>query len=438
MGLREATILLLIFGAVAVAAADSKHRPDHGKAGAKPAKAPPPAAERPDPAAADGAAATTDDAKAKEDQAASEVDRLPFVTGPKRVDLGNSTEIELPEGFHLYEKAQAEEISRKLGNGTDGLVAMVVKPGSEWLVVIEYDASGYVDDSDADELDADELMDSYRKGTEEQNKRRKALGVSELFLDSWSEKPRYEKPLHHLVWGLAGHSTEGKVINFFTRILGRNGYLSVNLIDEPERIEASKKEALAILQATRFKPGAAYADHVDSDRSSGIGLRGLVLGGAGVAVASKIGLFAKILLVFKKLFIVVIAAIGGLFRWLFRRKPRETQVDPLAGVAVSGTGAPPQGQQGAWPQQEQQAWPQQEQQAWPQQGQQQAWPQQGQQPDPQQAAWPQQGQQQAWPQQGQQQAWPQQGQQPDPQQAAWPQPPWPPGSGRGPGDGSSG
>jgi uncharacterized membrane-anchored protein len=129
------------------------------------------------------------------------------------------------------------------------------------------------------------------------------------------------------------------VVNHFTRILGRNGYLAIDLIDAPERLEASKKEALAILQSTHFNPGSTYADHVSSDHSSGIGLRGLVLGGAGVAVASKLGLLAKILLVFKKLFIVIGAAVAGLFRWLFRRKSAASSES----VSMAPPSGPPDG-----------------------------------------------------------------------------------------------
>src|SRR5215468_2930921 len=313
MGIREATLVTVILGMTAAATADA--RP------AKPAKAAkPPAA---DPKAAESPAAAADAAPGKPGDAAAEADEQipPHVVGPRHVDLGNNTSIELPEGMVLFERAVAQDLLRKGGDPPDGVVAMVFKPGSDWHALIEYSASGYIEDSDADDLDAGELLDSYRKGTEEQNKIRKAHGSSELFIDSWSEPPRYERASHHLVWGLAAHDTDGKVINSFTRILGRNGYLSVDLIDSPERLEASKKEALPILQATHFNPGSTYADHVSSDHSSGIGLRGLVLGGAGVAVASKLGLFAKLLLVFKKLFIVIGAAIAGLFRWLFRRKP---------------------------------------------------------------------------------------------------------------------
>ncbi|HEX7841845.1 MAG TPA: DUF2167 domain-containing protein [Kofleriaceae bacterium] len=315
----------MVFGAAAVAAADTKPskappaKAAHARGEAKPTAAP---AEKPDPGTADSAA----------DQAAEPEDAAPLpphIVGPRRVDLGSNTAIDLPDGMVLLERAEAQALLRKNGDPTEGVVALVFKPGSTWHVFIDYDDSGYIDDSDAGDLDAGDLLDSYRKGTEEQNKTRKSLGKPELTIDTWTEAPRYEKAQHHLVWGLAAHDIDGKVVNFFTRILGRNGYLSIDLIDAPERMEASKKEALAILQATHFNPGSTYADHVSSDHSSGIGLRGLVLGGAGVAVASKLGLLAKLLLVFKKAFILVFAAIGGFFRWLFRRKPRTQGMDPL-------------------------------------------------------------------------------------------------------------
>lgn len=332
MGTREAIYFTMILGIAAAATADAK------PTRSKPAK--PPAA---DAKAADAKAATPDDAApggSGEATAEAAEDALPpHIVGPKHVDLGDSTAIELPEGMVLFERAVAQDLLRKNGDPPDGVVAMVFKPGSEWHAFIEYSASGYIDDSDADDLDAGDLLDSYRKGTEEQNKTRKKLGKPELVIDSWSEPPRYERATHHLVWGLLAHDTDGKVVNYFTRILGRNGYLAIDLIDAPERLEASKKEALAILQSTHFNPGSTYADHVSSDHSSGIGLRGLVLGGAGVAVASKLGLLAKILLVFKKLFIVIGAAIAGLFRWLFRRKSSAGS-EPMAMGPPSG---PPDG-----------------------------------------------------------------------------------------------
>lgn len=268
---------------------------------------------------------------------------LPHVEGPKLVDLGHQAEIELPAGLTLFERATAQDLMRKLGNDADAVVAAILPPAGtgDWLIVIEAEDVGYVSDEDADELDAATMLEQFKAGTARQNVERHKLGVPELYVDGWTERPHYEAAAHHLVWGLDAHDSNGKVINFLTRFLGRNGYLSVNLIDEPQNIERSKQQAMAILNAVRFKAGAQYADHESSDRDSGLGLRALVLGGAGVAIAKKGGILIALLLALKKGFIVVLAAIGGFFKWLFGRKKDVPSTPPLTPDADGG--APPVG-----------------------------------------------------------------------------------------------
>ena len=225
---------------------------------------------------------------------------------------------------------------------------MILPPDPEkthWLVVIEADDNGYVNDSDSDQLDPDSMMKEFVAGTEEQNKKRATMGIAPLTLDGWSQQPAYDKAKHHLVWGLKGHSTDGPVINFFTRFLGRAGYLSVNLIDDPTTIEQSKKEALSILEALHFKPGQRYDDHAEGDKDSHMGLKALVIGGGALLVAKKTGLLLVLLLFLKKGFIVVIAAIGGFFKWITGKKKKDDHLsmhlppnDPPFG---GGGGLPP-------------------------------------------------------------------------------------------------
>jgi len=329
MGLREAIVTTVILGLTTAAAADAK----------KPAKAAPASTRKPgaDTKAAEATApAAPAEADAKAEGSDAEKEELPpHIVGPKHVELGNNTSIDLPDGMVLFERAVAQDLMRQADENAERIVGIVFKPESSWHVSIEYVDVGYIEDSDADDLDADDLLDSYRKGTAEQNKIRKSHGNTELQIDGWSEKPRYERPVHHLVWGIAAHSTDGSVVNYFTRVLGRNGFLSLNLIVRPELLDAAKKEAAAVLHAAHFNPGSTYTDHVSSDRSSGIGLRGLVLGGAGVAVASKLGLLAKILIFFKKGFILLAAAIAGLFGKVFRRKRAPADAGNLDASAVA-------------------------------------------------------------------------------------------------------
>lgn len=248
----------------------------------------------------------------------------PHVDGPKLVDLGNASEIDLPAGWVLLERAEAQKAEREAGDAWEDVVAAMFRPGEGWGIVVEYVDAGYVDDSDSGQLDADELMQSIRSGTVEQNKHRREMGAPELFVDGWTEQPHYERVHHQLIWGVANHTANGKIVNFLTNVLGRNGYLVVTLVASPEELDAAKREMTSLLPAIRFRTGARYEDHAAGDKDSGMSLKGLVLAGAGLAIikGAKGGLLITILLALKKAFIVIIAALGGFFRWLFRRKKK--------------------------------------------------------------------------------------------------------------------
>ncbi len=321
--------IAIVLSAVTAAHADKK------KSDKKPAKAQKKVAEPPHEA--------EPPAEAPPAEEANPLDSLPHVVGPKLVQLGHEAEIDLPAGLTLFERATAQDLMKQMGNDADAVVAAILPAAGtgDWIIVIEADDIGYVSDEDADELDATAMLDQFKTGTIQQNVERKKMGIPDLFVDGWSERPHYEQVLHHLVWGLDAHDANGKVINFFTRFLGRNGYLSINLIDEPANIEKSKQQAIEILNAVRFKPGSQYADHASGDKDSGIGLKALVLGGAGVVLAKKGGILIAILLVMKKGFIVVIAAIGGFFKWLFGRK-KSTDAPPTL-PSDPNAGAPPVG-----------------------------------------------------------------------------------------------
>jgi uncharacterized membrane-anchored protein len=241
------------------------------------------------------------------------------VKGPQLVSLHEEIEIDLPAGAFLLEKAAAVELVRKGGGSTDEIIGALVHPDKNWLILIEYAPVGHVTDSDANQLDQGSMLEDYKRSTIAQNKHRVSMGVPELFVDSWSETPRYDAAQRMLVWGLNAHSNEGPIINFFTRILGRGGFISVNLIDEPAAIEASKAETAALRSAIRFKQGFRYEDFREGDKSSGMGLKALILGGSAVA-AKKAGLLAGLLIVLKKFGVFVVLGIGALGRWLFKRK----------------------------------------------------------------------------------------------------------------------
>ncbi len=248
--------------------------------------------------------------------------------GPKHVDLGHDLQMDLPEGMALFEQPTAGELMEKMGNGgrNSGLLALVTDPNADWMVIVTYDDEGYVKDDDAAKLDATGLLDEIRQGTEAANRRRQEHGIPPVEVVGWDEPPRYEPEAHHLVWAVRGRSEGHEIVNLNTRVLGRRGVASLNLVDDPANLATSKPQAATLLAATTFQAGARYADfQPGTDKAAEYGLAALVAGGAGAAAlkVAKVGLLAKlggkliaILIAFKKVIIVAALGVVGLLQKL--------------------------------------------------------------------------------------------------------------------------
>jgi uncharacterized membrane-anchored protein len=255
-------------------------------------------------------------------QAKDKLDLHPEM-GPKTIKLSDVATIELPKGYAFINKEETQALERSQGNPVDGKeVGLVAAKGGNFAIYIDFDDSGYVNDKDANELNADEILKAFQDGTEEANQTRREKGFDELHVDGWAEKPAYDKTHHIVTWALNVRTTKGEGINFFTRMLGRRGVLSLNLVCAKKDFDSNRKTVAPLLSNTSYVAGQKYEDYVaGKDKDSGIGLKGLILAGGGIALAAKLGLFAKmgkliivILLYAKKLIIVAIAGVAGLFR----------------------------------------------------------------------------------------------------------------------------
>lgn len=239
-----------------------------------------------------------DSAEAKA-QAAFEAASAASVIGPKDVPLRDQATLHLPAGFRYIPPAESAALLRLMGNNPgSNLMGLVFpaeeKEGSEWFVVIEYEDSGHIKDDEAKEWNADDLLKGLKEGTEAQNEERRKMGVPEMVVLGWVEPPRYDEATHRLVWSA---STKGKAepgdqpagINYNTYALGREGYVSLNLVTAFANIAADKPIAHQLLSALEFNEGRRYADFNEStDRLAEYGLAALV---GGVA-AKKLGLLA--------------------------------------------------------------------------------------------------------------------------------------------------
>lgn len=222
---------------------------------------------------------------------------LPWQLGPTHVELGHDLALDLSERHMFLPKEAAAQVLERMGSFYhDNLLGLAASQdeSADWFVVIRYEAEGYVKDDE--KIDADELLSALREGNELANEERTQRGFKPLALDGWAEPPRYDAALHHLVWALTVSDSDGKSVNFNTRVLGRRGFASLNLVTDPTKLEAFKPEAAALLAGTRFANGARYEDfNASSDKTAEYGLAGLIAAGAGLGASKlvKIGLLAK-------------------------------------------------------------------------------------------------------------------------------------------------
>lgn len=246
--------------------------------------------------------------------------------GPKTLSLGDGLEVNIPAGFIFLDPSVLTPSFIKEGADVTGYKgSMLSLADDSWRIDVQYYDKGYVSDKDAADLHAKELFDSYVQGTNAMNATRRQNGITELFIDSWQTEPRYDASKHHLVWGLNAHSTNGKVVNLVTNLLGRRGLVEIMLIAEAEKVDAQQVLAQPAMDGVRFTAGSTYEDFdASTDKSSGLGLRALVLGGVGVAVAKKTGLLLVILLAMKKGAFVILAPIALLFKKIFGGKSNDS------------------------------------------------------------------------------------------------------------------
>lgn len=249
--------------------------------------------------------------------------------GPQDIPLADQAVLKLPEGRVFIPQPEATKLLNAMGNpGEDPrLQGLIFPTGSDdgWFMSLRYESSGFIKDDDAKDWDADELLDTFKQGTEASNQERVKLGVPEMEILGWAEKPVYDATSHRLAWAMKsrdkGNANDANLgVNYNTYVLGRDGYFSMNLVTDLASLPAHKPHAHAVLEGLNYTDGKRYADFNSStDRVAEYGLAALVVG----VGAKKLGLFAVIAafaLKFAKLGLLALVPIGLGLKRLFGRK----------------------------------------------------------------------------------------------------------------------
>jgi uncharacterized membrane-anchored protein len=256
--------------------------------------------------------------------------RQASVAGPADVPLAAKALLKLPEGHAFVPQPQAGKLLNAMGNpGQDPRLLGLIFPKGDggWFMTVRYEDSGHIKDDDAKDWNADDLLKSYREGTEASNEERVKMGVPAMEIIGWAEKPGYDAATHRLVWAMSSRdkgapATEEQGVNYNTYVLGREGYFMLNLVTGLKELPAHKPAAHSMLSALSFNEGQRYADYnASTDRTAEYGLAALVVGVA----AKKLGFIAAAGLFFAKFAKVILLGLAGLgvvATKLFKRKDK--------------------------------------------------------------------------------------------------------------------
>lgn len=238
--------------------------------------------------------------------------------GPATVTLLDQATLNLPADYVFIPALAATTLLEAMGNQPgNNLLGMVLSenPEASWMVVARFEEAGYVKDDDAKDWNADELLQSLREGTEAGNEERRQRGIPEFTVAGWVQPPTWEGSSHRLVWSAeirdkAPAADEAPGINYNTYALGRDGYISLNLVTSLDNIGQHKPIAETLLSSLQYNEGKRYEDfNAETDHVAEYGLAALV----GGLAAKKLGFFALIAAFVVKFAKVIAVAVIGFF-----------------------------------------------------------------------------------------------------------------------------
>lgn len=240
---------------------------------------------------------------------------LGWELGPTEGVIGDKAKIHVPEGYAFLGREDTKKAMEMMQNIPSGNQYVLAKDDLSWFSVFEFSSVGYVKDDDI--LDSEVLLDSVTKGTEQANVERRKRGWGTMTIMGWRFQPRYDDSMNLLEWAFIVNQDDSneKIVNYNTRLLGRNGVMEVVLVTEPETLDASVAEFKQVVSRYSFLPGENYAEYRKGDRVAQFGLAALVTGGA-AAVATKKGFWAVLAGFFAAAWKFLAAAAFGLFAWL--------------------------------------------------------------------------------------------------------------------------
>ncbi|HEV7764613.1 MAG TPA: DUF2167 domain-containing protein [Thermoanaerobaculia bacterium] len=258
--------------------------------------------------------------QAAKDEATKVLQSIRWVNGPGKGEMKDIAAIDVPAGYIFAKAEDVAKLMELMENPVSGQeVGFLAPEDMSWFMVFEFDEVGYVKDDERDKLDADAILKNIKDGTEAANEERKKRGWDSLNIVGWEQQPKYDPSSNNLTWAIRGESGGSQIVNFNTRILGREGVMEVALVVDPPQLAGVLPTSQKLLGDYAFVPGKRYAEFKQGDKLAAYGLAALITGGT-VAAAAKSGLLAKLLKVLAKFGIFIAAGAAALFKKLFGKK----------------------------------------------------------------------------------------------------------------------
>jgi uncharacterized membrane-anchored protein len=247
--------------------------------------------------------------EAEQNEGPSPLAGVQWQKGPCKASLGSEGILTVPKGYRFTGQAGTRKMLEAMQNPVkDAEVGLLFSDEESWIVIFEWHDVGYVSDEEKGKLDPDAILKSIREGTEHANQQRKSKGWAPVEVVGWQQQPNYDSESKNLQWAVLGRSEREEIVNYNTRILGRRGYMSANLVADPKQLKEAVPAYKSILKAFSYNTGGGYAEFRKGDKIAQYGLTALITGGA-AAVAIKSGLLPKLL---KGLGVAVVAGLAGL------------------------------------------------------------------------------------------------------------------------------
>lgn len=272
---------------------------------------------------------------AQQDQAISTAidsieNTLHYKTGKITLTSGNGV-LTVPNGFKFLEAKEAQYVLSELwGNPKDETLLGVLVPAklgvtsdNSWLFTVNFDPMGYVDDSDANDIKYDDLLNQMKEDVKAESTQRKQDGFDEVSLIGWASAPYYDQNKKILHWAKEIHfgSQQGNTLNYDLRILGRKGVYILSAVGSMQQLPEIKSQINSVVSSIQFEKGHTYFDFdADTDSVAAWTLGGLVAG----KVLAKVGFFAIIAKFGKFILLGIIAAFAAVKKFFFGNKDHQS------------------------------------------------------------------------------------------------------------------